>query len=56
MHVQRELQQQRENTKANVTAVAVKPNFFKRDFKDLAQLLWGKRGKTFTVYKLLRPF
>lgn len=55
---QKEQQQQREITKAKLTAVAVKPNFLKKDFKDLTLPPQGAegRGKTFTVYKLLRAF
>lgn len=54
---QKEQQQQGENTKAKLTAVAVKPNFLKKDFKDLIRPPPGAegRGKTFTGYKLLRP-
>ena len=46
------------NTKAKLTAVAVKPNFLKKDFKDLNLLPLGAegRGKTFTGYILQRLF
>lgn len=55
---QKKQQPQRGNTKAKLTAVAVKPNFPKKDFKDLTLLPPGAegRGKAFTSYKILRPF
>lgn len=43
----------KENTKARLAAVAVKPNFLKKDFKDLTLLLLrveGK-GKTYAGYE-----